>query len=143
LPHVSGTFHGRDIFAPAAAHLANGVSPEEFGPVIMDSVTPQFAEVTSSRDVVSGEVLHVDRFGNIITNISSKDFAGFRGSMVQVELAGKKLQTRVVGTYGDARLNDLVVFVGSQGYVEIALNQGNVAEKFQAKPGDKITLSRA
>ena len=73
LPHVSSTFHGRDIFAPAAAHLANGVSLEEFGPQITEVVKPEFTKVTRSKDALIGEVLHVDDFGNIITNIHARD----------------------------------------------------------------------
>jgi len=142
LAHVSGTFHGRDVFAPAAAHLANGVNPEEFGPVITDLATPQFTRVTRGHEVVSGEVLNVDSFGNIITNIPGKDFAGFRGSMVQVEILDQKEHMRVLGTYGEARLNELLALVGSHGYAEIALNQGNAAERLQAKPGNKITLAK-
>jgi len=143
LSNISGTFHGRDVFAPAAAHLAEGVSPEEFGPQITDPVIPQFTKVMHSRDAVSGEVLHIDDFGNIVTNIPSKDLAGFRGSMVQVDLPSQTQQMKVLGTYADARLHELLVLVGSHGYAEIALNQGNAAERVPAKAGDKVTLTRA
>jgi S-adenosylmethionine hydrolase len=143
LPHISGTFHGRDIFAPAAAHLAKGVSPEEFGPEITDLIVPQFTKVMRSRDAVSGEVLHVDGFGNIITNIPGTNLAGFRGAMVQVDLASRTLQMKFMGTYADAKLNEPLVLVGSHGYAEIVVNQGNAAEMFQAKAGDKVTLARA
>jgi S-adenosylmethionine hydrolase len=142
LPHISGTFHGRDVFAPAAAHLAKGVSPEEFGPEITDPIVPQFTKVMRSHDTVSGEVLHVDGFGNIITNIPGANLASFRGSMVQVDLPNQKPQMKVIGTYADARLNEPLVLVGSHGYAEIAVNQGNAAERFQAKAGDKVTLTR-
>jgi S-adenosylmethionine hydrolase len=142
LPNISGTFHGRDVFAPAAAHLAKGVSPEEFGPEITDPIVPQFTKVMRSHDTVSGEVLHVDGFGNIITNIPGANLASFRGSMVQVDLPNQKPQMKVIGTYADARLNEPLVLVGSHGYAEIAVNQGNAAEKFQAEAGDKVTLTR-
>ena len=143
LPHVSETFHGRDVFAPVAAHLANGLTPEEFGPQITDPVVPQFTKVTRNHDAVSGEVLHVDDFGNIITNIPGKDLTTFRGGMVQVSLSSQRQQMKVLGTYADARLNELLVLVGSHGYAEIAINQGNAAERFQAKAGDAIALTRA
>jgi S-adenosylmethionine hydrolase len=143
LPHISGTFHGRDVFAPVAAHLAKGVSPEEFGPEITNPVVPQFTKIVRSKDAVSGEVLHVDDFGNIITNIPGTDLTGFRGGMVQVELPIQRPQMKVVGTYADAKLNEPLILVGSHGYAEIAVNQSNAAEKFQAQAGDKVTLKRA
>jgi len=143
LPHISGTFHGRDIFAPAAAHLAKGVSPEEFGPEIADLIVPQFMKVMRSRDAVSGEVLHVDDFGNIITNILGTTLAEFRGVMVQVDLASQKLQMKFMGTYANAKLNEPLVLVGSHGFAEIGVNQGNAAERFQAEVGDKVTFARA
>jgi S-adenosylmethionine hydrolase len=70
LPKVSSTFHGRDVFAPAAAHLANGVHPTEFGREIREIARPEFTKVTRRKDMLIGEVLHVDNFGNIITNIN-------------------------------------------------------------------------
>ena len=141
LPHVSETFHGRDIFAPAAANLANGVRLEEFGPKISDVVTPKFTKVTLAKNAVSGEVLHIDDFGNIITNIPSNYVARFRNSTVQVNLSSRKEQMKVLGTYAEARLTEHIVLVGSHGYAEIASNQGNASEKFHAKAGDKVTLS--
>ena len=143
MPHVSSTFHGRDIFAPAAAHLANGEALEEFGPQITDVVKPEFTKVTRSKDALAGEVLHVDDFGNIITNIHSKDIAAFREGIVQVELPNQTpQQMKVSRTYADAKPQEPLALIGSHSYLEIALNQGNAAAKFFAKAGDKITLSR-
>jgi S-adenosyl-L-methionine hydrolase (adenosine-forming) len=142
LPHVSSTFHGRDIFAPAAAHLANGTSPEEFGPQITVAVTPPFITVTRTHDAVSGEVLHVDDFGNIITNIPAKDVAAFKGSMVQVELPAQTQLMKVSGAYADVKLHEAIILVGSHSYAEIALNQGSAAMRFQVKAGDKVALKR-
>lgn len=142
LPHISVTFHGRDIFAPVAAHLANGVSPEEFGPEIIDPIVPQFTKIKHGKDTISGEVLHVDDFGNIITNIPGINLAGFRGSMVQVDLPSQGPQLKILETYADTKLNEPLVLVGSHGYAEIAVNQGNAAERFHSKVGDKVTLTR-
>ena len=143
LLHVSNTFHGRDIFAPAAAHLANGVPVEDFGPQITDLVKPEFTNVTRNKDVLAGEVLHVDDFGNIITNIHAKDIAAFRGGIVQVEFAHQTpYHMKVSTTYADAKPQEPLALIGSHSYLEIALNQGNAAAKFSAKAGDKITISR-
>jgi S-adenosylmethionine hydrolase len=140
--HVSKTFHGRDVFAPAAAHLVNGVNPEEFGHVITDMVKPQFTRFTRGRNFVSGEVLHIDDFGNIITNIPGREFSSFIGSSINVNLLEQKQQMKGLGTYGEAMLNELLVLIGSHGYVEIALNMGNAAEKLEAKLGNKVTFKK-
>lgn len=144
LPRVSSTFHGRDIFAPTAAHIANGVHPTEFGPEIRDVVKPEFAKVTLRTDVLIGEVLHVDNFGNIITNISEKEMARIRTQdVVNIELPTQKLKLKFCKTYGEAEPRELLALIGSHNYLEIALNQGNAAENFKIKPGDKIKLSLA
>lgn len=143
LPHVSSTFHGRDIFAPAAAHLVNGVPLEEFGSEITDAVKPAFSKVTRDKDTLAGEVLHVDGFGNIITNIHAKDLADFIEGKVQAEFSSHRLQLKVSRTYAEAKPQEALAFIGSHNYLEIALNQGNAAAKFHTKAGDKITLSAA
>jgi S-adenosylmethionine hydrolase len=141
LPHVSSTFHGRDIFAPAAAHLANGVPPEEFGPEISEAVKPSFAKVMRKDDALVGEVLHVDGFGNITTNFLLKDIRELGEGTLQVELPHRKLELKLSKTYAEGKNQEPIAVMGSHDYLEIALNRGNAAVKFQAKPGDKITLS--
>jgi S-adenosylmethionine hydrolase len=142
LPKVSHTFHGRDIFAPAAAHLMSGVKLEEFGPEIRKVVQPEFVKVTQRNGVLVGEVLHVDGFGNIITNINEREVAQscVKGA-VSVELAGYKLKLKLCKAYGETEPREPLALIGSHGFLEIALNQGNAAKKFKAKPGDKIKLS--
>jgi S-adenosylmethionine hydrolase len=143
LPQVSSTFHGRDIFAPAAAHIANGVAPAEFGPEIRDAVKPQFAKVTLKRGVFIGEVLHVDNFGNIITNMGRKEVECIRvAGVINIELPAQKLKLKLCNAYGEAKPQEPLALIGSHNYLEISLNQGNAAEKFKAEPGDKIQLSQ-
>ena len=85
----------------------------------------------------------MDDFGNIITNIHSKDIAAFREGMVQVELPNQApQQMKVSRTYADAKPQEPLALIGSHSYLEIALNQGNAAARFLAKAGDKIALSR-
>jgi len=144
LPRVSSTFHGRDVFAPAAAHLANGVQPTEFGPEIRDAVKPAFTKVTLRKDVLVGEVLHVDNFGNIMTNISEKEIARIRmKDVVNVELTNHKLKLKLCKAYGEATPQEPLALIGSHNYLEIAINQGNAAAEFKTKLGDKIKLSLA
>ena len=86
LPKLSSTFHGRDVFAPAAAHLDKGIKPSEFGPEITEAATPKFASVERRNSSLIGEVWYIDDFGNIITNISQKDLP--KNRVVNVKLPG-------------------------------------------------------
>ncbi len=141
LPHVSNTFHGRDIFAPAAAHLANGLPPEEFGPEVTEVLKPEFTKVKRDKGRVIGEVLHIDGFGNIITNIHAKDLHEFRQNILEVELPNHKLEMKLTRTYAEAKPQEYLALIGSHNYLEIAVNQGSAVAKFQVKAGDKVTLS--
>ncbi len=140
LPYVSETFHGRDIFAPAAAHLANGVDLEEFGPKVTDLIRPTFTKLIKEKGRIEGEILHVDDFGNIITNIKYDEFNCLGKDLLQIELAQHKLQLKLSKTYTTGKAQQLLLLIGSHGYMEIAINQGNAANKLQVKPGDKIYL---
>jgi len=141
LPNVSSTFHGRDIFAPAAAYLDKGIKPDEFGPEVKDPVKPEFAQITRKGDAVTGEVIHTDDFGNIITNITQKDLAQNIHETVNVELPQATLKLEAGKTYAQAKKQQPIMIVGSHGFLEIALNQGNAAEKFHVKAGDKIVVT--
>ena len=138
LPKVSSTFQGRDVFAPAAAHLDKGVKPSEFGPEINDAVTPEFASVTRRNNSFIGEVLHVDSFGNLITNLSQKEMA--QAKTVNVKLQNLSLNLTFGKTYAQTKPQQPIALIGSHGFLEIALNQANAAEKFHVKPGDKIEV---
>ncbi|MBM4400363.1 MAG: SAM-dependent chlorinase/fluorinase [Crenarchaeota archaeon] len=144
LPKVSSTFHGRDIFAPAAAYLMNGVKPEEFGPEIRKAVQPEFAKITQKNGVLIGEVLHVDGFGNVITNINEKEVAQncMKGEL-SVELAGCKLKLKFCEAYGETGPREPLALIGSHGFLEIAINQGNAAKRFKTKAGDRVAISPA
>jgi S-adenosylmethionine hydrolase len=141
LPQVSNTFHGRDVFAPVAANLANGVHPAEFGPEICEIARPKFAKITRRKDALVGEILHVDNFGNIITNISEKEIALVRKDVVNVELSNQKLKLKLCKSYGEATPQEPLALIGSHNYLEVAINQGNAAAELKTKPGDKIKVS--
>jgi S-adenosylmethionine hydrolase len=141
---VSSTFHGRDIFAPASAHLANGVPPSGFGPEVSDVVKPTFARVAVGKGIAVGEVLHVDDFGNVITNVSSRDITHLDAvGWIAAELPNGKLKLRFVNTYAEAKPNEALALIGSHGYVELAVNQGNASETLKIKAGDKVKLALA
>lgn len=136
LPNVSSTFHGRDVFAPAAAHLDMGVKPSEFGPEINDAAAPEFSSVKRRNGSLFGEVLHVDGFGNVITNIRGKDLS--QNQAVNVKLPGFSLNLTLAKTYAQAKPQEPIALIGSHGFLEIALNQASAVEKFRVNAGDKI-----
>jgi S-adenosylmethionine hydrolase len=141
---VSHTFHGRDIFAPAAAHFLNGVKPEEFGSEIREVAKPEFTKVTRRKGALVGEVLHVDGFGNIITNITEKEVAhGLAKRAVSVELPHCKLTLKLCQAYAETKPHEPLALIGSHGFLEIAVNQGSAAEKFKAQAGDRVTVAPA
>lgn len=144
LSRVSRTFHGRDIFAPAAAHLATGTSPSEFGPTIRDYVFPEFVKPKARKGEVVGEVLYVDGFGNIISNISAEDLdsGDFReGDSLLVKLGLKSLTLRLCSAYGAVPDSTALVIIGSSDFLEVAVNQGSASRTFKAKVGDPFHIS--
>ena len=143
LTTISSTFHGRDIFAPAAAHLDKGVDPSAFGTEISDPIISEFGKVKCSNGSIIGEVLHVDSFGNIITNINENDLIQANAERINVNLQNISLKLTFDKTYAQTRLKEPVALIGSHGFLEIALNQGNAAEKFHVKAGDKIVVRTA
>jgi S-adenosylmethionine hydrolase len=129
---VSHTFHGRDIFAPVAAHLAAGVASSLIGEILTAYVRPPF-ENPRKRDprTWEGEILKVDRFGNVITNFLADDFPALEELTV-----GQAKARRLVRNYAEAPEGELVVIAGSSGYLEVSLNQGSAAEKIGCRAGD-------
>jgi len=141
LPKISGTFHGRDIFAAAAANLAKGASPAKFGSVIHRMATPEFAKVTEGRNMLVGEVIHINGFGNIITNFRERELKTTRNTgNINVKLKDAELKLKLCRAYADVDSQRPLAIIGSHDFLEFSLNQGNAAEKFQVKVGDKVAL---
>jgi S-adenosylmethionine hydrolase len=137
-PTVSHTFHGRDIFAPVAAHLARGVPLNELGEPLTEIVTfplPQ-PQVLPDGDVV-GHVLHIDRFGNLILDVREGDCILSEGLVLEV--AGRRIQG-LGRTFTDVPVGELVAYIGSSGHLEIALREGSAAQSLDMEIGDKILL---
>jgi S-adenosylmethionine hydrolase len=139
LTNISNTFHGRDVFAPAAAQIDKGIKLSELGPEISDAVTPAFASVKHEADSLIGEVLYVDSFGNIITNIRQKDLT--KNEFFNIKLNNISQKLKFHQTYAQAKPQKPIALIGSHGFLEIALNQGNAAEKFQVKAGDTVEVT--
>lgn len=157
LPLTSGTFHGRDVFAPVAAHLAGGVILEMLGEPVADKVDVPFPTLGIKSRHITGEVLHVDHFGNIITSIgflrwqSSErlTFEAAFGDVGGASLDAKRASVVVADgqkisplrrTYGEAAPGDLMMLVSSAGFLELAVNQGSAAARLNVSIGDKIEL---
>lgn len=135
-PTASATFHGRDVFAPVAARLASGTPLDEIGEPYADAVrlrTPPPRR--DAHGLLHGEVLTLDRFGNIITNLMTREASGM------VKIAGRA--ARLVRTYGEASRGELVALVGSSGFVEIAVREGSAAAALGVQRGDVVVLSEA
>ncbi len=143
LLEVSSTFHGRDIFAPSAAHLANGTQLKKFGPEIKKIAKPSFAKIVKQKSGIIGEVLHIDSFGNIITNIGKEQLESMdTGETVHVKVGSAKLKLKLYKTYAEAKEHALIALIGSHGFLEISINQGNAAQVLKIQRGDKTALHR-
>ena len=134
---VSTTFHGRDILAPAAAHLALGVDPESLGPRVA-SILPlmNFESRSDGRGLV-GEVIYRDAFGNLITNVSAASLRGEGGEAWAIEIAGQTVQG-IARTYGERPSGTLVAVAGSSGWIEIAVVNGDAGRTLTAGPGTTV-----
>jgi len=123
---ISRTFHGRDIFAPAAAHLARGIPPARFGRTIADYVYIDNRPEPISPNCWRGRILKVDRFGNLITNFHIDDFPGVKTLPFEIR-AGAQRVRRLALTFSEAAISEVVAIVGSSGYLEVAANQASAA----------------
>ena len=131
-PQISATFHGRDIFAPVAAHLSLGVELGRLGPAITDPVRLPWPEPVFTADNIRGEIIYVDRFGNLVSNITAGAFHDWlKGGNFQLKVGPERL-TRLHRTYGEAATGALLALMGSHGYLEIACVGGSAAGRLQA-----------
>ena len=134
---VSRTFHGRDIFAPVAAHLAAGVPLDEVGPAVEDPVRLEDVRPKCGEDGVEGRVIHVDRFGNLITNIAA-EMVEHRGGEIGVQLGADVVIEKVSQTYADVKWGAVLALVGSAGLLEISVNGGSAAESLGVGRGEQV-----
>ena len=145
LESVSRTFHGRDLFSPAAAHLARGVDLAELGPPIAADVLARLdlpeAEVGASR--IRCTVLAIDRFGNVQLNLerSHTDDAGIvPGTRLELQVGPERYYAVAARTFADARPGDLILYEDSYRNLSVAINGGNAASMLGIKPGQDIRI---
>jgi S-adenosyl-L-methionine hydrolase (adenosine-forming) len=146
LETISRTFHGRDLFSPAAAHLARGVPIEELGPpldpeglVQLDLPQPVFEE----RALVA-TLLYSDSFGNVALNLTREDVERMgivSGTRVELELAGERYYAVMARTFADARAGDVILYEDSYGNMSVAISRGSAARMLHAAPGQRLRIT--
>lgn len=143
LPEVSMTFHGRDLFAPAAAHLAAGVAIDDLGSAVQEWETLDWPEPDLHEGSLSGAIVHVDHFGNLITNISrahvERLMAEHPQRGVHVRFRGAIIE-EIVQSYGYAEPGAVVALYGSTGFLELAVNGGSAQKRFDARLKEHVTV---
>ena len=145
LEPVSRTFHGRDVFAPVAAHLAGGIAPEELGPrvepaslVRLELPAPEIGEAA-----IRATVLYVDRYGNVQLNLARGDVerAGVvPGRRVELDLGFERYYATAARTFADARAGDIILYEDAYENIAVAITDGNAAEMFSIRPGQMLTI---
>ena len=127
-----------DVFAPAAAYLDMGVKPQEFGEEITDPITPEFATVKRSKNgSIIGRVLHIDDFGNIITNIKPTKI---KAQIIKVNIHHVSLEVPYAKTYGEVKPHEPLSLIGSHGFLEFALNMGSFSKEYRINNEDQIEV---
>ena len=141
LARISNTFHGRDIFAPAAAHLSLGVPLDALGEPIDDWV--KLSECTNAPrlgEEIVGRVVHIDRFGNAVTNIGEELLAGMDHARVVVRVGSHSLHG-IKTTYAAAAAGEAIALISSSWHVEIAVREGSAALMLGMRLGDEVVLT--
>jgi S-adenosylmethionine hydrolase len=143
LPQMSSTFHGRDVFAPVAAWLSRGVDIVKFGDPVDDFVTLQIpGSAMTEGDILEGEIVYVDRFGNLMTNIQSKEIDNLfkTGSEGKFQCMVRGKEAPLKDCYSEAEDNELYSLINSFGYLELFVKGGNASSDFGIAIGEKVSL---
>lgn len=136
LPTISQTFHGRDIIAPVAAHLARGRALQALGVPQARYQSLSLPPLQRTRRALRGRVVYIDTFGNLITNLPGD----LLSSSVACRVRYHTTAARAVSSYAKGRRGELLALIGSSGYVELAVREGSAARRFHARRGDRVEL---
>ncbi|OGP87556.1 MAG: hypothetical protein A2156_15120 [Deltaproteobacteria bacterium RBG_16_48_10] len=140
LPRVSATFHGRDIFAPVAAHLSLGIGPKVLGDEVSSWKSLRTTKPEQNPKGLSGEILHIDVFGNLISNIDEQRLLNLaKGHAFSIQLGDQMVQGLKKG-YWEGKKGEVTALIGSGGFLEISVREGNAQKRLKAKKGDKIKV---
>ena len=140
LAQVSATFHGRDIFAPIAAHLSLGVSPSVMGRELEDYVQLEALEPEICQNMVKGRVVLIDHFGNLVSNIPQQLFTRAVEDKPFKITVGEQVIHALSRTYADVQDGEVMALFGSSGYLEIAVRNGNCQRWLQVIKGSEVTV---
>jgi len=140
LSKISSTFHGRDIFAPVAAYLTLGVKPESLGPPIKSWHEISFPGPTMKQEKLIGEIVHVDAFGNLISNIDCKSLRHFSKGCPFIIKLGKRTMRGLKKGYWEGRDDEPMALIGSAGFLEISIREGNAQKALRIEKGDPIIV---
>jgi len=142
LPNVSFVFHGRDIFSPVAAHLANGVRLSELGRSITDPVRLELPKPEKTKDGWRGEVIHIDHFGNLGSNIRVEDLGEAMEHKEKIIFRINRSEIKgMVNTFGERPVGELIALLGSTGNLSISVVNGNAANQLGVKVGDEMIVT--
>ncbi len=139
---LSSTFHGRDLFAPVAAHLALGKTPREFGPRVSDWHRMERPQPTRDAKKLSGQILWADPFGNLITNLSCDADGPWLAARPWIIRGRKWRIDRLSTTYGEGEPGKPLALFGSSGFLELSVNRGRATDVLKMKPGDPLVIQR-
>ncbi len=139
---ISDTFHGRDVFAPCAGHLSAGNSFAEVGPETERIKHLIYPKATCEANILKGEIVSIDYFGNMITNISKQNFREFVGKRKFEIYFGSERFTKILRHYNDIEQGSPLILFGSSCYMEISMNEGNAADYFMSSVGSPVTIRR-
>jgi S-adenosyl-L-methionine hydrolase (adenosine-forming) len=140
LPHPSHTFHGRDIFAPVSAHLSRGVPPEDFGPSAPDMERLALPPVEHAPPKITGSVIAIDRFGNLVTNIAADDVLPFPRDRLSVSIGPVQIYG-LVPSYAAVSVGTVAALINSWGMLEIAVRNGSAARRLGVQRGSPVTVT--
>jgi hypothetical protein len=142
LPEVRSTFHGRDLFAPVAAHLSSGIGPESFGRTIRSWNEIAFPYPAMSHGKLNGEVVHIDAFGNLVTNIDQRELLRFSKDRPFVTRIGRKNIPGLKKGYWEGKRNEPMALIGSGGLLEISVREGSAEKSLKMKEGARVVVRR-
>ena len=140
LPEVSTTFHGRDIFAPVVGHLSLGINPKFFGKELDTWTDLDFGRPKPKEKRLIGEVIHIDTFGNLISNIDQETFSHFVKDHAFVIRVGEKSIHGLRRGYWEGKKRELIAIIGSGDFLEISIREGNAQKTLKVKRGDRIVV---
>jgi S-adenosylmethionine hydrolase len=139
---VSATFHGRDIFAPVAAHLSLGVDLIRFGPTITDPIGLDWPEPLFSPEAIRGQIIYVDRFGNLVSNVGAAELAAWQGAHSLSLRVNHFSLHGLARTYSDGAPGEFLALVGSHGFLEIACVMENAAHRLNGGVGLAVEVRK-